>query len=120
MKKATTLIICLLFLFGLTIFTSCTKNSNENLIDLKGTWVNENKDTLKVLDSGLIIYANYEPYYTQLYDYGLKGDSVMLFLAHSSNLQSRKGYFYKYANERIELYKFNNREKATFQRVGNE
>ena len=103
-----------LYLTLILIAISCQKNEYDDLI---GNWVNEQKDTITFLDSRFLEFKSYNPYFTTLYDYSIKEDSISLFPAHSSNLKDRECYFFSYSNEIIELFEFRNIEKAVYTRL---
>lgn len=108
----------LFLLIFILLITSCNKNdTDDQSINLTGNWVSEQKDTLTFVGSRMLIYKNYNPYFTVLYDYQQKNDSILLILAHSSNLNDRKSYYFKYYTEQLELYRFNNIERTTYQRL---
>jgi hypothetical protein len=86
----------LLFLIMVLITFSCQENSlREVHINLIGNWVSEQKDTLSFIDSSLLVYKNFDPYYTSIYDYYIKEDSISLFPAQSSNLTDRECYYFR-------------------------
>lgn len=107
-----------LLIFLLSI-TSCENDDSDyQSVNLTGDWVSEQKDTLTFVGSTLV-YKSYIPYSTPLYfySYQLKNDSILLHSALNSNLNERKSYYFKYSAKQIDLYKFNDIEKATYQRL---
>lgn len=100
------------------LITSCENdNTDYQPANLTGNWVSAQKDTLTFISSSILVYKNYDPYFTVIYDCQQKKDSISLMLGHSSNLNDRKSYFFKYTTKQIELFKFNNVERAIYKRT---
>lgn len=115
MKTKTGIIIGILIV--LLFHIGCNKEDNSNIY-YAGNWVNEKNDTIYFYDSGrLLIYKNFNPYYTILYDYYMKQDSIFLFPAHSSNSDDWKGCPIQCEKNKFTLFQFNNIEKAVYKQL---
>lgn len=108
----------LFLLIIILLITSCENdNTDYQPANLTGNWVSAQNDTLSFISSRILIYKNYDPYFMVPYDCQQKKDSLSMILAHSSDLNDRKSYYFKYTAKQIELYKFNNVERAIYKRV---
>lgn len=103
----------LFFCFG------CDKEDN-NSFNYIGNWVNEKNDTIFFYQNdpgetdGLLIFKNFSPYYTILYSYSIKKDSIFLFPSHSSSLNNWKGYPIQCETNEFILFQYNNTEKSIY------
>lgn len=87
----------------------CENNSVPDDDWIKGFWLSENSDTICVNDF-LTINGSFP------YDYNLISDSLIIFQAHSSDLNTYQSYHYETNESKslLILYKFLQSEEITF------
>jgi hypothetical protein len=92
--------------------------NDTHLVNLIGDWVNQQQDTLSFLGERLVDCKLHSTY-SLLYDYTIKGDSISMMLVYSSDLNSRRSYYFNYSEEQIEIHNLQGVEQDFYKRINN-